>query len=160
MPSYRCFPSAKKEGSWLLGTHPPTEGSLDRETWIRLTGILAQYSPAGPDTRCLAYYNPLLLGAVDFDDLHVRAGQLADAETLYDDSDAGFSPSNLWADDRSWVLCTDYDLWATKVAGPPALIDALKPTVAATASSADVQSTRTLDMRHLRDVHGTRRTVG
>ncbi|MFI1452466.1 hypothetical protein [Streptomyces roseus] len=26
---------------------------------------------------------------------------------------------------RSWVLCADCDLWATKVAGPPALIHAL-----------------------------------
>ncbi|MGW4840943.1 hypothetical protein [Streptomyces globisporus] len=40
-------------------------------------------------------------------------------------SEADFSPSNLWAEDRSWVLRTDYDLWGTKVAGPPALIDAL-----------------------------------
>ncbi|MQS16555.1 hypothetical protein F7Q99_31285 [Streptomyces kaniharaensis] len=31
----------------------------------------------------------------------------------------------IWAEDRSWVLDTDYDLWATKVAGPPALIEAL-----------------------------------
>ncbi|MFJ3086812.1 hypothetical protein [Streptomyces sp. NPDC086838] len=87
--------------------------------------ILAKFSPAGPDTRCMAYYNPLMLGVVDFDNLHVRAGRIGDAEILYDRSEAGFSPSNLWADDRSWVLCTDYNLWATKVAGPPALTSAL-----------------------------------
>lgn len=125
LPSYRCFPSARIDGSWPLGVIPPTEGSLDRETWCRLIAILAQYGPAGPDTRCLAYYNPLMLGATDVDDLHVRAGRLGDAEILYDHSEADFSPSNLWADDRSWVLCTDYDLWATKIAGPPALVDAL-----------------------------------
>lgn len=105
MPSYRCFPSAKKEGSWPLSAVPPTEGSLDRETWSRLIAILTQYSPAGPDTRCLAYYNPLTLGAADFDNLHVRAGRLGDAETLYDESEADFSPSNLWADDRSCRQC-------------------------------------------------------
>ncbi|WP_240509147.1 hypothetical protein [Streptomyces agglomeratus] len=125
MPSYRCFPSAKNEGSWPLGAVPPTEGSLDRETWNQLIAILTQYSPAGPDTRCLAYYNPLTLGAADFDNLHVRAGRLGDAEILYDQSEADFSPSDLWADDRSWVLCTDYDLWGTKIAGSPALVNAL-----------------------------------
>lgn len=125
LPSYRCFPSAKKEGSWPLGVIPPTEGSLDRETWTRLIGILADHSPAGPDTPCLAYCNPLTLGVADFDNLHVRAGRLGDAEILYDDPGTDFSPSNLWAEDRSWCLCTDYDLWATKVAGPSALIEAL-----------------------------------
>ncbi|MEU3446817.1 hypothetical protein AB0H29_06240 [Streptomyces thermolilacinus] len=124
-PSSRCFPSARKEGSWPLSVVPPTEGSLDRETWNRLIAILTEYSPAGPDTRCLAYYNPLTLGAVDFDNLHVRAGRLGDAGILYDQSDADFSPSDFWAADRSWVLCTDDDLWATKVVGPPTLVNAL-----------------------------------
>ncbi|MGW9212314.1 hypothetical protein ACWGR4_35790 [Embleya sp. NPDC055664] len=77
LPSFRCFSSAMKNGSWPLGIVPPTEGSLDRETWIRLMDILIAHSPAGPDTRCLAYYNPLALGAVDFDNLHVRAGASA-----------------------------------------------------------------------------------
>ncbi|MFJ2823469.1 hypothetical protein ACIO7M_20460 [Streptomyces toxytricini] len=125
LPSYRCFPSARKNHSWPLGIVPPTEGSLDRETWSRLAAALAAHSPAGPDTRCLAYHNPLMLGAADFDGLHVREGRLGDAEALYDLSEADFSPSNLWAEDRSWLLCTDYDLWGTKVAGPPALVDAL-----------------------------------
>ena len=61
----------------------------------------------------------------DFDDLHVRAGRLGEAEILYDFPDADFSPSNLWTEDCSWVVCTDYDLWATKVAGPAALVEAL-----------------------------------
>ncbi|MEU7281587.1 hypothetical protein AB0A69_22850 [Streptomyces sp. NPDC045431] len=125
LPSHRCFPSVKKHDSWPLGILPPTEGSLDRTTWNRLIDVLVEHAPAGPDTRCLAYYNPLMLRTTDFDALRVRAGRLGDAELLYDAPEADFSPSNLWADDRSWVLCTDYDLWATKVAGPPALIEAL-----------------------------------
>ncbi|MFD6424574.1 hypothetical protein [Streptomyces sp. NPDC060198] len=125
MPSHRCFPSAEKDGSRPLSMVPPTEGSLDRETWNQVIGVLVGHAPAGPDTRCLAYYNPMTLGAVDFDEPHVRAGRLGDAGLLYDRSEADFSPSSLWAEDRSWVLCTDYDLWATKVAGPPALVDAL-----------------------------------
>ncbi|MEU1286660.1 hypothetical protein [Kitasatospora sp. NPDC005856] len=126
LPSHGCFPSVKREGSWPLGVLPPTEGSLDRETWNRLTGILTKHSPAGTDTRCLAYYSPLTLGKeADFDNAHVRTGLLGDAGVLYDNPEAHFSPSNLWAEDRSWVLCTDYDLWATKVVGPPALMEAL-----------------------------------
>ncbi len=112
-------------GSRPLGLVPPTEGSLVRETWNRLTALLTRYSPAGPDTRCLAYCSPLTLGAADFDSLHVREGRLGDAGVLYDQSEADFSPANFWADDHSWVLCTDYDLWATKAAGSPALIEAL-----------------------------------
>lgn len=55
----------------------------------------------------------------------MRVGRLGDAELLCDRSEADFSPSGLWADDRSWGLCTDYDLWAIKVVGSPALINAL-----------------------------------
>ncbi|MFE9996862.1 hypothetical protein [Streptomyces avermitilis] len=125
LPSHRCFPSAKKEGSWPLGISPPTEGSLDRETWNRLIEILTEHSPAGADTRCLAHYNPLMLRDADFDNLHVRVGRLGAARILYDNPEVDFSPSNLWAEDHSWVTCTDYDLWATKVAGPAPLIEAL-----------------------------------
>ena len=123
LPCFRCFPSIKKNGSWPLGIIPPTEGSLDRESWNRLIAILTEHSSAGPDTPCLAYYSPIMLGG--YDTLHVRAGRLRDAEALYDTPETDFSPSNLWAEDRSWVFCTDFDLWATKVAGPPALIEAL-----------------------------------
>lgn len=73
----------------------------------------------------MAYYNPLMLRDTDFDNLHVRAGRLGDAELLYNNPEVEFSPSNLWTEDRSWVLCTDYDLWATKVAGPTSLVEAL-----------------------------------
>ncbi|WP_316527206.1 hypothetical protein [Kitasatospora brasiliensis] len=124
-PCHHCFPSATKKGSWPLGIIPPAEGSLDRETWNRLIAVLTAFSPAGPDTRCLAYYNPLMLSGADFDNLHLQAGRLGDAELLYDNPVADCSPSNLCAEDRSWLLGTDYDLWGTKVAGPPALIEAL-----------------------------------
>jgi hypothetical protein len=125
LPCHRSFPSIQINGSWPVSIAPPTEGSLDRETWNRLVELLRAHSPAGADTRCLAYYSPLMLGAHDFDNLHVQVGVLGDAEELYDHPDIDFSPSNLWAEDRSWVVCTDYDLWATKVAGPGFLIDAL-----------------------------------
>ncbi|MEU7206553.1 hypothetical protein [Streptomyces sp. NPDC045470] len=91
---------------------------MDRDTWNRLIALLVEYSPDGTDTACFAYYNPLMTAGCDFENLHVRAGRLGDAKLLYDNPEIDFSPSNLWAADRSWVLCTDYDLWATKVCGP------------------------------------------
>ncbi|MGJ6963214.1 hypothetical protein ACSDR0_15005 [Streptosporangium sp. G11] len=66
-----------------------------------------------------------MLRAIESDNLHVRAGCLGDAGISYDDPEADFSPSDLWAEDRSRALCTGCDLWATRVAGPPALIEAL-----------------------------------
>jgi hypothetical protein len=125
LPCFRCFPSVQKEDSWPLHIIPPTEGSLDRKTWNRLISILIEYSPAGAATSCLAYYNPMTLQHSGFGNLHVRAGRLGDAEILYDNPEADFSPTNLWDEDRSWVACIDYDLWATKVAGPTPLIEAL-----------------------------------
>ncbi|MEV5510125.1 hypothetical protein [Streptomyces orinoci] len=123
-PSRRSVPDGRMEDrSWPVSIVPPTEGSLDRETWNRLIEILQEYSPAGPDTRCLAYYNPLMMG--DFDNLHVLSGRLGDARALYDMDEPDFSPSNLWPEDRSWIVYTDYDLWGTKVVGPTALLDTL-----------------------------------
>lgn len=71
----------------------------------------------------MAFHNPLMCDG--FDNVHVRAGRLRDAAVLYDTCAVDFSPSNLWPEDRSWLLCTDYDLWGTKVVGPPSLIEAL-----------------------------------
>ncbi|WP_392972658.1 SMI1/KNR4 family protein [Streptomyces sp. LN245] len=84
------------------------------------------HSPLGADTPCLAYCSPLPHGAEDFENLRIRTGTLADAKVLYDHPEEDhWSPSNLWSRDRSWIVCTDYDLWATKVAGPVQLVEAL-----------------------------------
>ncbi|SDS65611.1 hypothetical protein SAMN05216371_0355 [Streptomyces sp. TLI_053] len=49
--------------------------------------------------------------------------------SLYDAPEADltdFSPANFRAEERSWVLCTDHDLWGAEVAGPTALVEALR----------------------------------
>ncbi|MFF1777968.1 hypothetical protein [Streptomyces virginiae] len=126
LPCHTSSPSLREQGGRPLGITSPSEGSLDRADWDRLIEILTEHSPQGADTRCLAYYTPLGQGADDFENLHVRAGRLADAKALYDHPDEEWwTPSNFWAHDRSWVLCTDYDLWATKLAGPTPLVEAL-----------------------------------
>ncbi|MFE4634867.1 hypothetical protein ACFRJ1_16040 [Streptomyces sp. NPDC056773] len=126
LPCHTSFPSLRARGGWPVGITGPSEGSLNRSDWNRLIEVLTAHSPQGPDARCLAYYTPLGQGAEDFDNLHVRAGRLADAKALYDHPhEEWWTPSNLWAQDRSWVVCTDYDLWATKLVGPTPLLEAL-----------------------------------
>ncbi|MER5891105.1 hypothetical protein ABT160_45455 [Streptomyces sp. NPDC001941] len=125
LPCLHCFPLAMKNGSWPLSIRPPTEGSLDRPTYDRLIEVLIEQSPQGADTRCVAYYNPLMFASVDVDNLHLRMGRLGDAKALYDNPEVEYGPSNLWAADRSWVTYTDYDLWGTKVCGPASLVEAL-----------------------------------
>ncbi|MET9297112.1 hypothetical protein [Streptomyces sp. NPDC003077] len=126
LPSYRSAPDGRAEdGSWPTGIEPPTEGSLDRDSWDRLITLLLKHSPSAPDTPCFAYYNPLLMGSVDVSHRHVLTGRLGDAHALADLEEPDFSPSNFWPQDRSWAVWTDYDLWGTKVAGPSSLIDAL-----------------------------------
>jgi hypothetical protein len=122
-PCFRCFPSANEAGIRPGSIEWPAEGSLDRPTWDRLIRLLTEHSPQGADTSCLAYYNPLI--AQDFESGHVRSGRLGDAQVLFDNPDIPYTPSNLWVADRSWVICTDYDLWGTKVCGPRPLVEAL-----------------------------------
>ncbi|WKU43346.1 hypothetical protein Q3V23_04215 [Streptomyces sp. VNUA116] len=126
LPSYRSSPDGRlPDGSWPVGIKPPTEGALDRPTWNRLIELLVEHSPAGMDTVCFAFYNPLLTRECDIDDHRVLRGRLGDAWSLYDHPDFASTASNLWPQDRSWVTFTDQDLWGTKVSGPAELIEAL-----------------------------------
>ena len=50
------------------------------------------------------------------------AGRLSDAADLVKGRGLSCTPSNLWPDDRSWLVYTDADLMATKVSGSAALI--------------------------------------
>ncbi|MGW3910016.1 hypothetical protein ACWEBX_00580 [Streptomyces sp. NPDC005070] len=124
-PCHTSFPGIKS-GSWPATIQAPSEGHLARADWNRLIDLLTEHSPLGADTPCLAYYSPLLRADGDYENARIRTGRLADAKVLYDHPEEDhWSPSNLWSRDRSWIVCTDYDLWATKVAGPVQLVEAL-----------------------------------
>ncbi|TDD79584.1 hypothetical protein [Actinomadura rubrisoli] len=123
MPGNRCLRQGHPAGSWSAAIQPPAEGCLDRESWHRLIGVLLRHSPTGVDTRCLAYYCPLV--TADWDNETVLAGRLGDAARLYDHPEMVSCPSDLWAADRSWVVYCDWDLWGTKVVGPTSLIEAV-----------------------------------
>lgn len=71
------------------------------------------------DTDCAMYYDAvpgeaLYTGSLtDLPDLISHVGEIRHA------------PTNIWPPDRSWFLYCDFDLYATKISGPPALIAAL-----------------------------------
>ncbi|MFH8788271.1 hypothetical protein [Streptomyces roseoverticillatus] len=67
----------------------------------------------------------MAMRTIEYDSRHVLTGRLGDARALTDLDDLDFSPSNFWPEDRSWVVCTDYDLWGTKAVGPATLVKAL-----------------------------------
>ena len=114
-PCFRWFPD---EG-WPADLLPPSEGSLDQPTARRLVAHLAHVSDS---PHCIAAYS-FLAGGWREPNL-CFAGSV---DRLLDLCADGLgTPSNFWALDRTWFAYTDWDLWATKVNGPVALIAALE----------------------------------
>ncbi|CAM3308437.1 hypothetical protein [Stackebrandtia soli] len=116
-PSYRAFPSVRRDGSWPESILPPTEGSMDRDSFRRLATVLARFDD--PRTTVFAHYCPCVTG--EYDEYRVYRGRLGDLDAL-EELNGEFGPSNLWPADRAWLTYTDYDLWGTKVSGPPELL--------------------------------------
>lgn len=120
-PSFRWFPYR----SWPARIDPPDEGSLDVASLLALVELLAA-ADGGSTSNCIAYYSPLANGA-RFDETWMREVDVTDVPSLVDRSAGRVgSPSNWWSLDTSWMVFTDWDLWATKVSGPDALIAAIE----------------------------------
>jgi hypothetical protein len=120
------WPSTGPAGgsSWPVNLLPPTEGSLDEESLSALITVLSDHTPAESLEDCSFFY-----GAVPFmgDGATIYSGDLRDLPSFVR-SQRGrqLTPSNIWPADRSWLVYTDYDLWATRVCGSAALIDAIR----------------------------------
>jgi hypothetical protein len=113
---------AKRTGNGFVQS--PSKGSMDVESWTHLVDLLRRQSPRGDDTVCTAYYLGWTSRCLE-DMPYLFRGRLGDASTLIEHPHYGGSPQNLWPDDQSWVVYTDWDLCATRVSGPAALIEAL-----------------------------------
>lgn len=109
--------------SWPVNLLPPTEGSLDEASLLALITVLARHTTDENVRECLFYY-----GSVPFmvQGATVYSGDLFDLLPLIrSQRGTRLTPSNFWPSDHSWFVYTDYDLWATRVSGSQALIDAL-----------------------------------
>jgi hypothetical protein len=121
---FACFVDSRSfpHDSWPVNIAPPAEGSLDREQFFRLVEQLEAVTPA--QARCCsAFY--AMLATNDLEERVIYRGGVRELVELYKDDEHGGSPSNIWPDDRSWFVYTDWDLWATKISGPRELIDRL-----------------------------------
>lgn len=84
-----------------------------------LAGILRRF--AGPETVAFAHWTEAVFHEPDI----VFKGRLADLEAL-ESVVASSSPSNIWPADGSWLIYTDWDLWGTKIYGPPELLSLIE----------------------------------
>jgi hypothetical protein len=118
-PGIRSFPFS----SWPANIRPPAEGSLDRDQFLALLDRLVAFTPSGHEATCFAFYAACAVG--EYEKLVIHEGTLDELAGLYDDDEVPGAPSNLWPEDRSWLLYTDADSWATRVSGSFELRDAL-----------------------------------
>ena len=73
-----------------------------------------------PTDHC--YSMPAAITTHRFDEIVVNEGTFAELADLLESGSLAFSPANIWPEDRSWFIYTDYDLWATRVSGSADLI--------------------------------------
>jgi hypothetical protein len=115
-PCFRWF----SQRSWPIQIRPFAEGSLDRESYLRLVEILSRQPGASPDLRVWCYYAPVAVE--DMQTPALLEATLAELPGIYDWPEAVGSPNNIWPDDRSWLVFSDYDLSGTRVSGSAELV--------------------------------------
>jgi hypothetical protein len=118
IPSRHCFPSVDWNSSNPT-IQAPTEGHLDRRSFHALADILRRFM--GADMVTYAHWTETVIHEPDV----VFKGHLAGLEAL-ESLAVSHSPSNIWPADESWLLYTDWDLWGTKVYGPPELLSLIE----------------------------------
>lgn len=121
-PCYRWFPAKDFPANIEL----PTEGSMSEEDFTELINVLSHHSPT---PACSMYFANVFSIFPDPREAPVYDASLMDLPSLLreaSEDDQVFTPANIWPSDRSWLVYTDYDLWATKVSGSTELINELR----------------------------------
>jgi hypothetical protein len=102
--------------SWPIRIRSFAQGSLDRESYLRLSEILLGSTQNG---RIWCYFSPLL---TDLETLVVVEATVSELPSIYDYAEVKGSPSNIWPEDRSWLVYSDADLSGTRVSGSAELV--------------------------------------
>ncbi|BCW33091.1 hypothetical protein NtRootD5_34220 [Arthrobacter sp. NtRootD5] len=121
-PCYRWFPATDFPANIQL----PTEGSMSEEDFSELIDVLSRYSPTAD---CSVYFANVFSTYPDPCEAPVYDTNLTKLPSLIREISEDrqvFTPANIWSSDRSWLVYTDYDLWATKVSSSSELINELR----------------------------------
>ncbi|GAA0418806.1 hypothetical protein [Streptomyces luteireticuli] len=120
-PSFRVF----EHLDLPEGFEHPMLGEIDRGSLARLVEILARHSPDGSRTEC--YWAQAMIEDA-CRPVPARRGRLDEALGHHDAcawpgrTTSMQFPAHWWPLDGSWFVLTNWDLSATEVFGPPALI--------------------------------------
>lgn len=107
VPGFRCFPFS----SWPTNMIAPSMGSLDLESFAVIAELLSVHS-----ALCFAFYGVL--------DSRCYRGDVSDLGYVIEGE--RFTPNNIWPEDKSWFVYTDYDLMGTKISGTKELVDEIR----------------------------------
>jgi hypothetical protein len=97
--------------SWPRYLVGPDEGTLDEEGCRRLCEILAPFTGA---QRCFFYYELIATRSVE---ALLYSGRLDEVPSTFGIDAALGTPSYWWPEDRTWCVCTDWDVTYTVVGG-------------------------------------------
>ncbi|MBB3918334.1 hypothetical protein [Rhizobium fabae] len=107
-------------GSWPKRLIGPDEGTLAPIERDALISVLRRRTPAGS-----CFFHFWLLATEDMEDLVFR-GTLDEAAAFPDDvPGVRLTPTHWFPEDRSWLVCSDYDLTFTLVGGSESLVQDL-----------------------------------
>ncbi|WCN39389.1 hypothetical protein [Aneurinibacillus uraniidurans] len=99
------------------------EGNIDVDTCKRIIELLLPFTK---NQQCYFYYYFLKTNDWTEDintDGKLFKGNLEDVLRFYQYENVNGSPTYWWAEDKSWCVCTDYDLTFTLIGGTKAMID-------------------------------------
>jgi hypothetical protein len=134
--SYEWFRSVLEPGCWPRYVSGPVEGILEEREAAALISILSAFSSS---SNC--YFRFAEMPYIGTDKPLLYSGELEHLQRFVKETRRKFTPEYWWPEDRSWCVCSDYDLTFTIVGGSKQLIDSIL-------TNADLESIRvTADAR-------------
>jgi hypothetical protein len=110
----RQFPG----GFWPRRLVGPDQGNLEAQTRDVLVSILQRHTKV---SRCL--FHVWILAAIKWEEDLLFQGALSEASLFPDKvENVRLTPTHWFPEDRSWLVCTDYDLTFTLIGGSESLV--------------------------------------